>query len=43
MLILKWQPDDDGTGELFVEASANGFSGKGKAWFDSISLTEEAE
>jgi len=43
MIKFKWQPDDDGTGELFVKASSKGFTGKGKAWFDQIGLTKDAE
>ena len=35
--------DDDGTGELFAEFSAKGFSGKGSAWFDIQSLSKSAE
>jgi len=31
---LKLNKDDDGTCELIAEASSNGFSGKGSAWFN---------
>jgi hypothetical protein len=31
---LWFEADTDGTGELFAEASANGFSGVGSAWFN---------
>jgi hypothetical protein len=40
-LKLRWESDDDGTGELFAEFEANGFSGHGSAWFDKISLIEK--
>ena len=42
-LALHFESDDDGTGELFAEISANGFSGKGSAWFDQQSLIETIE
>jgi hypothetical protein len=37
-LILKFEADDDGTGELFAEVTSNGFSGNGSAWFDKTNL-----
>jgi len=43
MLILKWQPDNDGTGKLIIEASSSGFAGRGSAWFDPLQLKKEAE
>lgn len=42
-LALYFESDDDVTGELFAEVSANGFSGKGSAWFDKKSLLETIE
>ncbi|MDD2319356.1 MAG: hypothetical protein PHO83_04815 [Geobacteraceae bacterium] len=42
-LRLSLQPDDDGTGELCAEVSANGFSGKGSAYFDLRHLAELSE
>ena len=42
-LKLTWVPDDDGTGELFAEFKANGFSGHGSAWFDNIDLIQETK
>jgi hypothetical protein len=43
MLKIKWNPDDDGNGELSIEASANGFSGRGSAWFAPTALQNEAD
>ena len=37
-LRLMFEEDDDHTGELFAEVSANGFSGHGSAWFDCANL-----
>ena len=42
-LKFTWESDDDGTGELFAEFQANGFSGIGSAWFDKINLVEESK
>lgn len=42
-LKLRLVPDDDGTGELFVSVSANGFSGKSSAWFDLQNLEKLSE
>jgi len=39
-LVLQFDSDEDGTGELFAEVRANGFSGNGSAWFDKINLLE---
>ncbi len=39
-LKFTFKPDDDGTGELFAEFSANGFSGHGSAWFDKQNLCD---
>ena len=41
-LVLYFDADDDGTGELFVEASANGFSGVSSAWFNRSEILEFA-
>jgi hypothetical protein len=41
-LVFYFDADDDGTGELFAEASANGFSGVGSAWFNRSELLEFA-
>jgi len=41
-LTLYFDADDDGTGELFAEASANGFSGVGSAWFNRSEILEFA-
>lgn len=42
-LKLSLQADDDGTGELIAEVSANGFGGKGSAWFDLQRLVAFSE
>jgi hypothetical protein len=39
-LTLTFTSDDDGTGELFAEFAANGFSGRGSAWFDKTNLID---
>ncbi len=39
-LRLKLNTDDDGTCELVAEASSNGFSGKGSAWFSLSEIKE---
>lgn len=39
-LRLTLEPDYDGTCELFAEVSANGFTGKGSAWFNLCDLEE---
>ena len=41
-LVLYFDADNDGTGELFVEASANGFSGVSSAWFNKSEILEFA-
>lgn len=41
-LRLTLQPDTDGTGQLFVEASSDGFAGSSSAWFDLQGLAEFA-
>jgi hypothetical protein len=41
-LIVTFDPASDGTGKLAVTATANGFSGRSAAWFDSTRLTEFA-
>jgi hypothetical protein len=38
LLVARWAPDDDGTGELHVRASSGGFAGVAKAWFDAEGL-----
>ena len=42
-LRLRFQDDGDGTGELFVRAEAEGFSGEGAACFDIGELEEFAK
>lgn len=42
-LRLTIDADDDGTAELFARFEANGFSGKGSAWFDLIDLQAKAD
>lgn len=42
-LKLTFESDDDGTGELFAEFSANGFSGHGSAWFDVGEIIEKSK
>lgn len=42
-LIFYFENDDDGTGELFVEASSKGFSGIGSAWFNKTELLDFAK
>lgn len=39
---IRFRPDDEWVGELWVSASANGFSGTGEAWFDKEGLREFA-
>lgn len=38
VLRIRFEEDADGTGELFVEVTSKGFSGRGSAWFDKINL-----
>ncbi len=38
-LRLRASFDDDGTAELFAEVSANGFCGRGSAWFNVSQLS----
>ncbi len=38
-LRLTYSRDDDGTGELFASVEAEGFSGRGSAWFNSDDLS----
>lgn len=42
-LKLRFDDDNDGTGELLVEASANGFAGKGGAYFSIPHIEEFAD
>lgn len=42
-LRLQFEPDHDGTGELFAAVRCNGFAGAGSAWFDESELVEFAE
>jgi hypothetical protein len=42
-LTLRLTQDDDGTGELFADFSANGFAGKGSAWFGLRALAAFAK
>lgn len=39
-LRLWFEPDSDGTGELFAEVTSGRFSGVGSAWFDAQGLVE---
>lgn len=41
-LVLRYAPDDDGTGKLHVSASTQGFAGQSAAWFDTNRLLEFA-
>jgi len=43
ILKLRFQPDIDGTGELFAEAHSGGYSGIGSAWFDGSQLISFAQ
>ncbi|HZF79413.1 MAG TPA: hypothetical protein VEZ89_06445 [Rubrivivax sp.] len=40
MLQLRWQPDTDGTGELFVYVQRGRYSGEGSAWFHDRELED---
>ena len=42
-LRLTLTPDDDGTAELHAEVTANGFSGRGSAWFNVSALAHLAD
>jgi hypothetical protein len=42
-LKLWLETDSDGTGQLFVQFRANGFSGIGSAWFDLADLFEKSK
>ncbi|OJT17347.1 hypothetical protein BO221_45320 [Archangium sp. Cb G35] len=37
-LRLRFEPDDDGTGELHASVGSQGFSGQGSAWFGAERL-----
>ena len=39
-LDLRFEPDTDGTGELFASARRDGFSGAGSAWFSEKCLLD---
>lgn len=41
-LSLKLDIDDDGTGELIARIQANGFSGRGAAWFNLREISDFA-
>ncbi len=41
-LRLTLTPDDDGTAELHAEVVANGFSGRGSAWFNVSAVADLA-
>ncbi len=41
-LVIYFDADEDGTGELFVEAISNGFAGNSSAWFSKSELVEFA-
>jgi hypothetical protein len=38
LLVARWAPDADGTGELHVRVASGGFAGAAKAWFDAEEL-----
>jgi hypothetical protein len=40
---IRIAPDPDGSGELFIEYSTSGFSGKSSAWFDLTDLEKRVE
>ncbi|WP_155520938.1 hypothetical protein [Ralstonia solanacearum] len=42
-LRIRLENDPDGSGELFVEFSSHGFSGRSKAWFDLAQLEKQVE
>jgi hypothetical protein len=42
-LEVRYAPDTDGTGKLYVAAATCGFAGESSAWFDTIGLIEFAE
>jgi hypothetical protein len=42
-LSVRFEPDTDGTGELFVQVEHKGFSGTGSAWFHVQELIEFAQ
>ncbi|MCU1492334.1 MAG: hypothetical protein JWO62_98 [Acidimicrobiaceae bacterium] len=41
-LIVRYYPDDDGTGKLHVSAATQGFAGQSAAWFDTERLLDFA-
>lgn len=43
MLRLRFEPSEDGTGQLFATVTAHGFSGQGSAWFDTQTLHSFAQ
>lgn len=43
LLTVRFEPDTDGTGELFVQVQNEGFSGAGSAWFHVKELIEFAQ
>ncbi|HLO64603.1 MAG TPA: hypothetical protein VK165_16720 [Azonexus sp.] len=42
-LRVRFNPDTDGTGELFAEIRSNGYSGSGSAWVGAAELVELAK
>lgn len=42
-LVLYFDDDNDGTGKLIAEASSNGFSGVGGAWFNNSDVLDFAK
>lgn len=42
-LVIRFVDHDDGSGRLWVSASANGFAGTGETWYDTETLKEFAE
>ncbi|MDO3624454.1 hypothetical protein Q3O98_25635 [Ralstonia pseudosolanacearum] len=40
-ITIRLNLEGDGSGELFVEFSLNGFSGQGSAWFDLAKLEDQ--
>lgn len=43
MLQLRFEPDTDGTGELFVHAESDGFAGRASAWFSFDQIRQFGE
>ena len=41
-IVIYFDSDEDGTGELFVEANSNNFAGNSSAWFNKTELLDFA-